>query len=70
MYYYDNFIVESDSFHAMSWISNREAYLWKFQFLFNEIRLLSTIISFQYKNRSTNMMTDALVKQGVERTFP
>ena len=38
-------IVESDSSNAIAWVANRKRNPWKFQFLFNEIRALSSSIS-------------------------
>lgn len=71
-YYHGNLIVESDYSNALSWILNRKAYPLKFQFLFNEIRVLSTTINvnFQQKSMSSNIMVDVLAKKDVGRVFP
>ena len=65
-------VVESDSSNAVAWVSNRKVNPWKFQFLFNEIRELSSNINvvFLHVLRLANSITDALAKQGVERTSP
>lgn len=61
--------MESNSSNAISWVSNRATYPWKFQFMFNEIRDLSSImnVTFHYEVRSANSMFDALAKQWVQR---
>ena len=38
-------IVESDSFDAIAWVSNRKEYLWEFQFHLNEIMELSATVT-------------------------
>lgn len=63
-YYHGVLIMESDSSNVVAGVSNRKASPWKFQFLFNEIWALSTIInvSFHHQLRSANAMADALAK--------
>ena len=65
-------IVESDSSNTIAWVSNRKANQWKFHFLFNEIRALSSSINvvFRHELRSANHVADALAKQGIDRNSP
>lgn len=65
-------ILASDSSNAITWVSNRKAIPWKFQFYFNDTRELSASInvSFHHEVRSANSLADRLAKQGVERLSP
>lgn len=65
-------IVESNSSNAITWVSNQAMYPWKFQFVFNEIRDVSSIlnVAFHCEVRSANSMLDALAKQWVKRLSP
>ena len=65
-------IVETDSSNAVPWVLNRMATPWRFQFLFNEIHILSTKINvvFRHELRSANFTADALANQGVGRVVP
>lgn len=53
-------------------MSLRKLKLWKFQFLFNEIRELSSNMNvvFYYEVRLANCKADVLVKHGVESPSP
>ena len=57
-------IMKSDSSNAISWVSKRKVLPWKFQFIFNEIRGLSSSINvvFSHEVRSANSMADSLAK--------
>ena len=70
--YIGSLLVESDSSNAITWVSNKKDFPWKFQFHFNEIRELSATlnVSFLHEVRSANSIADALAKQGVERLSP
>lgn len=39
----EQFIVESESLNAISWVNSREESPWKLKFIFNEIKSLSSI---------------------------
>lgn len=65
-YFMEVLIMESDSSNAIAWVSNRRVSPWRFQFHFNEIRVLLLIVVFHHNNS----MTDVLAKQGVERLSP
>lgn len=67
-----DFIMESGSTNAITWVSNRKGFPWKLQFIFNEIRILSTSINvvFHHMLRSANSMVDASAKQGFDRVSP
>ena len=41
-YFHCALTVESDSSNTIAWVSNRKINQWKLEFLFNEIRVLST----------------------------
>lgn len=55
--------------NAIGWVSDEQARLWKFQFSFNEIKQLSSLILlvFCFGVHSVTNMADALAKQGVHR---
>ncbi|XXG62464.1 hypothetical protein AAC387_Pa05g0816 [Persea americana] len=71
-YFHGALIVESDSSNAIAWVTNKKINPWKVQFLFNEIRVLSTSSSvvFRHELRLANSFADVLAKQGVERVSP
>lgn len=50
-------------------MSDEQARLWKFQFYFNEIKQLSSLILvvFCFEVQSVTNMVDAIAKQGVHR---
>lgn len=64
--FHGGLIVKSDSSNAIARVSNRKANPWKFQFYFNEIWTLSSIINvfFHHVLGLANSMADALAKQG------
>eukprot|EP00268_Persea_americana_P056975 TRINITY_DN6784_c0_g1_i2.p2 TRINITY_DN6784_c0_g1~~TRINITY_DN6784_c0_g1_i2.p2 ORF type:complete len:105 (-),score=19.94 TRINITY_DN6784_c0_g1_i2:1073-1387(-) len=66
---FHSIVVESNSLNAISWMSCLEEDLWKFQFLFNEIKTWSSSLNVEFHHvlRSGNGMADALAKLGVER---
>lgn len=55
--------------NAIGWVSDEQARLWKFQFHFNEIKQLSSLIlvAFCFEVQSVTNMADAVAKQGVHR---
>lgn len=61
--------MESDSTNAICWVSNLEAEPWKFHFVLNEIKALSSsnVVSFSHVVREANFTADSLAKLGVER---
>ena len=50
--FHESLIVESDTSNVVSWVSNRKANPWKFQFLFNETRALSSSINAAFRYES------------------
>ena len=62
--------VECDSLNTIPWVSSSTAIPWRFQFYFNEIRVLASLIqvNFQHVGRSANGFADSLAKQGVDRS--
>ena len=70
-YFNGNLIVDSDSSNVVAWVSNQRANPWEFQFLFNEIRILSSKINVvsRHELRSANFIVDALSKQGLRELF-
>ena len=60
--------MESDSLNTISWVNSKKG-PWRFQFILNEIKSLSSSIpvTFSYVSRLANFMADALAKQGVVR---
>ncbi|XXG58395.1 hypothetical protein AAC387_Pa04g0713 [Persea americana] len=67
----EELLMESDSSNAVSWISSNEG-LWRFHFLFAEIKSLSSqgYVEFKHVRSSANAMTDSLTKQVVDRVIP
>ena len=51
-------IMESGCSNDIAWVSNQKSFPWKLQFIFNEIRVVSTNINvvFQHKVRSPWLM--------------
>lgn len=69
----ESLVVESDLghlAHAISWVSLPAKSPRRFQFYFNEIRFLSSLIrvEFQHVGRMANGFVYALAKQGVDRS--
>ena len=64
----EDLIGESDFLNDISWVDYRKG-PWRFQFILNEIKSLSSSISvtFSYVSRLANFMANALAKQGVVR---
>ena len=64
-------VVERNSRNAISWVSSLAEPPWRFQFLFNEIRVFSSISQeLHHVARSTNGFADFLAMQGVDRSLP
>lgn len=63
-------LVESDSLTAVAWLLKGDFRPWKFQFHFNESKELSysLVVSFCHVLTCANSVTDALAKQGVDRS--
>ena len=70
-YHNVNIIVESDSFNAISWLTNSEVEIpWKFHFersLIDNLKNQFYNVSFIHTLRENNSMADAFAKQGVYR---
>lgn len=63
-------IVESDSSNAVSWCKKDASGPWNLNFILNFIRNSASKdpkVSITYKGRETNMVADALAKQGLSR---
>lgn len=60
--FHGELIIESDSSNAIAWVFNRKINPWKSQFIFNEIRLLSSSfgVVFHLEIRSADSFADAL----------
>lgn len=63
-------VVESDSSNAINWVSSLASFPLRFQFLFNEILVLSSInVEFKHVRWMTNGFFGSLAKQG-DGSFP
>lgn len=66
-----NIIIESDSSNAVKWCNDREGGPWNLNFQLNYIRNAWTermTLSIVHKGRSSNVVADALAKQGLVRS--
>ena len=65
-------IVESYSSNAVSWVSQKSRAPWKFFYILNEIRVLSSSLRVVFKHVvwSANTTVDLLAKQGVDKDGP
>lgn len=63
-------LVESDTSTAVAWLLKCDFRPWKFQFHFNESKELSSslVVSFCHVLTFANTVTDALAKQGADRS--
>ena len=61
--------MESDPLNAISWVSSSAKGPWRFQFYFNEISSLKSLIrvKFQHTGREAHSFVVALAKQTVDR---
>lgn len=61
-------VVERDSLNAISWVSSFTMFPWRYQFNFNEIKYLSSLlhVKFQHMARLGNGFADSLAKQNLQ----
>lgn len=61
-------VVERDSLNAISWVSSFATFPWRYQFNFNEIKYLSSLlrVKFQHMARLGNGFADSLAKQNLQ----
>lgn len=64
--------LESDSPIAISWIFQKDNIPWKFHYLLNEIRSLSSLfqVVFKHINRPDHFLEDSLDQHGEDRNVP
>lgn len=65
-----NAIVEGDYFLAIQWDSSSMSYPWRLADWMEEIRSISSMMPFSFAHvyRETNMLADAIAKDGASRT--
>lgn len=71
--FHDLLGVESYSSNIITWVSRKGiTCLWKFHYLLNEIRSLSSLmqVNFKHIKHSANNLADSLAKKGTERDIP
>lgn len=66
------YIVESGFSNAILWITHITSKPWIFQFLFNDIKVLSSTLQVHFTHviSSANSMEGTLAKQRVDRVSP
>lgn len=67
--FHGSLMVENDSSNDIAWALREDNIPWKFHYLLNKIRSLSSSIKAEFKhiNRLVNILADSLAKQGVDR---